>query len=450
MRKAFNSINKRKKEILIVICTISIASCSFFSLLSLHATWYNKELKHEISDEKILDFPEGFLWGAATASYQVEGGNYNSSWWDFEQLEGSIKNGESAEYAVNHYDMYSSDIDLMKDLNLNSYRFSIEWSRIEPEKGEFDDTEIEHYSDVIQKLRKEGIEPMVTLLHHSVPKWFEDEGGFKSSRSVEYFSEYVQYVVSALGEEVSLWITINEPMAYITCGYISGKWPPGQMDLKAVPFVFANLVRSHKRAYGVIHTYDHDAEVGIAEHTSHVVPAGEKNFAENIAVMVIDKVWNHHMIEEILDELDFIGIHYYYKQTISTKLAFEALNNDPEDFESRSMERSYYPQGLYELLIEFSSYGKAIYITELGVQDYHQIERDKFIKDHLIEVYYAIKDGADVRGFYYWTLLDCFEWSEGYEPKFGLYEVDRSDMKRILKEKSEVYAEIAKCNCVEN
>ncbi|MBN2016281.1 glycoside hydrolase family 1 protein [Candidatus Dojkabacteria bacterium] len=439
------------KNVLVIIIVITMLFCclmsSFCSVLSFK---YNNPHGHEISDEEILIFPENFLWGAATASYQVEGGNVNSSWWRFEQEEGRIKNGDRTDGIINHYGRYEEDFDLASKLSLNSYRFSIEWSRIEPQKGEFDEKEIEHYRDVLQALKDRDIKPMVTLWHHSVPAWFEDLGGWERGENVDYYTEYVNYVVANLSEEVELWLTMNEPMAYITCGYVSAKWPPAKQDLTQVPGLFSNLTLAHKEAYSIIHEKDANAQVGIAEHSSYIVPYHEKNILENIIASTIDYAWVHYLIDIVKDELDFIGVHYYYKQSINLSLAKDVLTKDPEEIENQSLDRAYYPEGLYEVLLKYKRYEKPIYITEIGVPDYHEIDRNQFIREHVREMYYAIQDGVDVRGFYYWSLLDCFEWSEGYDAEFGLIDVNLETQERTIKDESWEYALIAGCNCVYN
>lgn len=430
-----------------VLCTLF---CTFFSNLSFKAYRYNKPVGHEDATAETLEFPDGFLWGAATASYQVEGGNKHSIWWEFEQEEGRIKNGDRTEVCVDHYNLYEEDFDLMSDLDLNSYRFSLEWGRIEPEKGVFDDSEVTHYKNVLKALKEKNVIPMVTLWHHSIPTWFAEEGGWESKNSVKYFSAYVQYVAENLGEDVELWLTMNEPTAYISSGYLMAKWPPGEASPLKVPGIQKNLVKAHKAAYDIIHRYDSEAEVGIAEYSSYVVSSNNKNIVENIVAYSIDKSWTHYFVSRVRTQTDFIGVHYYYRQKIRLGLIKDLFSKDAVDFEQTGLDREYYPQGLYEVLMRFDKYDLPIYITEIGVQDYHEVPRDVFVQEHAREVYYAIQNGVDVRGFYYWALLDSFEWSEGYDAKFGLISVDLETLERTIKDSSQAYADIARCNCVGN
>lgn len=443
-------IKRNKKCIVLFLIILIVLTCGPLSLLINRSLRYNKPVGHETLDDEILKFPEDFLWGAATASYQVEGGNLYSNWWRFEQIEGNIKNGDRTEVAIDHYHKFKEDFDLVKELNLDSYRFSIEWARVEPEKGKFDDEEMEHYREVIGALHDRGIKPMVTLWHHSFPAWFEDQGGWEKQDSINDYVEYVEYVVEKLNDDVELWITMNEPMAYIACGYISAKWPPAKRDVSKVPILFSNITKAHKKAYKAIHKIDSEAKVGIAEHSSYVVPFHPNNIIENVTAYVIDYAWTHHLLEKVSDELDFVGLHYYYKQSINLSLVKDVLTKSPEEIENKSLDRAYFPQGLFEVLLKFKRYDKPIYITEIGVPDYHEIDRDQFIEEHAREIYYAIEAGVDVQAFYYWALLDSFEWTEGYDAKFGLIAVDMETLERTIKEESWVYGEIAKCNCVVN
>lgn len=433
-----------------ILFAIHFIFTSILCGLVVRSYFYNKPVGRKSSDKEVLQFPEDFLWGTATASYQVEGGNVHSNWWKFEQIKGNIKNGDRTKVGINHYEMYKKDIELMSQLNMDSYRFSIEWSRIEPQMGEFDHDEIEHYREVLNTLEKYDIKPMVTLWHHSLPAWFEDAGGWEKEENIEYYLEYVSFVAGELGEEVELWLTMNEPMAYIATGYISAKWPPKEKSYEKVPILFKNITTAHEKAYDLIHKLDCEAQVGLTEHASYVVPADGWNPIESTAAMGIDYIWTHHLLKKVQSSLDYIGVHYYYKQTIRLSLAYEVLTKDPQDFENQSLDRAYYPQGLYETLVKFKQYKIPIYITEIGVPDYHHIDRDQFIREHAREVYYAIRDGVDVRGFYYWTLLDCFEWTEGYAAEFGLIEVNMDTLERSIKDESWEYGEMAGCNCVAN
>jgi beta-glucosidase len=442
-------LKKRRKIIVVTFIFIFLLCCGPSAILSVLSFSYNRTYTHEISQEEILEFPEDFLWGAATASYQVEGGNYNSNWWRFEQEDGNIRNNDSAEITADHYNRYEEDIELMSEFNLNSYRFSIEWSRVEPQEGEFNEKEMKHYQDVLDTLEEEGIEPMVALVHHSYPAWFEDKGGWETRENIDYYLEYVEYVVDYFKDDVDLWITMNEPLAYISCGYITGKWPPGEKDITKVPGLISNFVEAHKEAYKSIHTIDPDSEVSLTEHISLTAPKHPNNIIENWAAFLIDKLWNHNIFEQIHEDIDFIGLQYYYKQEISLDLAYDVLTKERDEIEE-GLQRLYYPDGLFVILMRLKKYDLPIYITEIGIPDYEEVDRDVYIREHARETYYAIQEGVDVKGFYYWSLLDSWEWTEGYEAPFGLITVDRETQERTVKDGSWEYSLIAGCNCVLN
>lgn len=433
----------------VLVCTVLFNTFAFL-VLSAYSVDRSRIHKYESEKEEVLQFPEGFKWGAASASYQFEGGNFDSNWWRFEQ-NGGIKDGQTAAVADDFYNRYEGDFDLLEELNMNSFRMSIEWSRVEPELGKFDEQAIEHYRQMLVSLRERGIEPMVTLWHFSTPIWFEDLGSWEKASNIQYYEDYVRFVVEQLSDEVTLWITINEPMAYISSGYMVGKWPPGEQSPQKLPVLLSNIITGHNKAYDIIHDLDDDAQVGIAEHASYVAPAHQDNLIENIVSFGIDYSWTYFLLDRVRSHLDYVGVHYYYKQTISVGLINDLINSDSiSNFESESTDRAYYPHGLYEVLLRFKKYNMPVYITEIGVPDYHEIPRDQFIREHVREMYYAIKAGVDLRGVYYWSLLDNFEWSEGYGPKFGLVEVDFDTQERSIKQTSWEYAMIAGCNCVGN
>lgn len=426
----------------LVMVVIITCSCSGLFIESFRSK--NEEF-HEVEEFEEMIFPEGFIWGAATAAHQVEGGNTNNDWYVFEQ-EGKVKDGQVSGKAADHYNRYEQDFDLMKELNLNSYRFSIEWSRIEPEKGRFNENEIEHYREVLSALKERGITPMVTLHHFSNPIWFSDMGGWENNRAPEYFAQYCRYVASKLGDEVEMWITINEPLANISSGYIQGKWPPGEQDIFKVPGVFSNLVKAHNEAYKAIHQADSQAEVGVAEHTSYNQPYNNSNPIDVLGSYLVDKGWNRSYLDAVRDNLDFIGLHYYYRNQISSSMLAIVGGDDYSQFEESNLTQQYYPEGLYYVLKDIDDYNVPIYITENGTFDSYEIPREQYIRDHLVEIWYAIENGVDVRGYYYWALLDSFEWAEGFDLRFGLIYVDFDTFERSIKPSSLDYAQIAEEN----
>lgn len=436
-----------KKYIIIFITTILAFYLLAGAILVKNVESYNSPATHTEEGQSVrLEFPDDFLWGAATASYQIEGGNYNSNWWKFEK-EGRIQNNDSAEIAADHYNRYDEDFALLEEFNLNGYRMSIEWSRIEPERGVFDPDEIEHYRKMLTSLNERGIKPIVVLWHFSVPQWFEDEGGWGDSNSVKYFTEYAEYVAGELGNEDELWITMNEPVITVTCGYILGKFPPGESRITKIPAVVSNMIQAHRSAYDVIHKVDPTSQVSIDRYISNLKPINPDSFIDKFIVYVANYLQTEYFMNRTVDKMDFMGVHYYYAQDIGLEQLFEFKTLDASMAEDL-MRRYYYPRGLYEVLMDLKKYELPIYITEIGTQDNGYVSRNQFIREHAVEVYHAIQDGVDVKGFFYWSLLDNFEWSEGYTPKFGLVSVDPETQDRTVKDDALGYLEIAGCNCV--
>ena len=364
-------------------------------------------------------FPEGFFWGSATSAYQVEGGIENNDW-ALAARQGKIP---AAGRAMDHYNRFEEDFDIAKELDQNSHRFSIEWARIEPEEGKFNEKEIEHYRKVIEALRERGIEPFVTLWHFTLPLWFSHLGGFENKRSSFYFSRYCEYVVKNLGKNVKFWITINEPMVYIGAGYLKGQWPPFKI-LNFSPV--GNLVKAHNESFQKIKNVSPEAKVGVA-----------KNNIYFQKLSFLKYFWNYRFLNGIKENQDFIGLNYYFRASwLKGK-------------ERSDMNWEIFPEGIYHVLKELKKYNKPIYITENGLADAKDLKREEFIKEHLKWVHKAIQEGIDVRGYFYWSLLDNFEWDKGFWPRFGLVEVDYGTLERKIRPSAYEYAKICKENKLE-
>ena len=362
-------------------------------------------------------FPKGFLWGSATSAYQVEGGNKNSDWESWQVRAGR---------AVDHYNRYEEDFDIAASLNQNAHRLSIEWARIEPEKGKFNEQEIDHYRQVLQILRGRGITPLVTLHHFTNPTWVAQRGGWENVDTVGHFASYVRYLVTQLSDLCDFWVTINEPAVYLSQSYLLGQWPPQKRDPRLAFVVGRNLRRGHQVAYQIIHKIQPKAKVGFALSLSYLkTPLGGR-----IAP------WEKIFITRAVDQ-DFIGVNYYR--------AVGWTNDLP----TSDMGWAIYPSGLYEVLKELKEINLPIYITENGIADAEDDQRADFIADHLAATWRAIDDGADVLGYFHWSLLDNFEWDKGFGPRFGLAEVDYETMARHIRPSAEVYSRIAKRNTLE-
>ncbi len=422
-----------------------------------------------------LNFPKGFLWGSATSSHQIEGDNFND-WSEWEKSDSRIqelqsKNKNLNEYvsgkACDSYNRYEEDFNIAKQLGHNIHRFSIEWSRIEPEEGRFNKEAIEHYKNIIKALKDRGIKPMVTLWHFTNPIWFAELGGFLNKKSTEYFTRYVKYVVENLRDEVDLWITFNEgTTVYSGMSYLKGYWPPQKKYFRNMLTVNRNIVSAHISAYKAIKNIysrspaseDKNADPEIREdsHASHNIGRVSIGVTENNSWIVVpwylkiigvgkivSYIRNHYLLSRAHGYYDFIGLNYYNILRLSG--SYSVL---PQQAMAEEMGWEIYPEGIFKVLVQLKNkYNRPIYITENGIADGKDLKREKFIKDHLYWVWRAIKDGVDVRGYMYWSLLDNFEWAHGYGPRFGLIEVDYvNNQKRTIRSSAFEYAKICLAN----
>jgi len=381
-----------------------------------------------------LKFPDGFLWGAATSSHQVEGNTHNdwSEWEKSEKRTNYLKSSGLADKygldnfisgkACDHYNRYKEDFKLAKELGHNAHRFSIEWSRIEPEEGKFDEKEIQHYRDVIQSLRDLGLEPFVTLWHWPIPLWLRDMGGWKNEKTADYFARYAEAMVKAL-PGIRFWVTLNEPEIYAFNSYLRGIWPPQARNPFTYFKVLKNLASGHNKAYPLIKAASPEAQVGIAKHNVWFEPA-DKSLVNRLLVKVADYLWNDYFLNLIEDFQDFIGLNHYFHNRVNwgfNKNANEKVSD---------MGWELYPESIYHSLRDLVKYNKPIYITENGLADAEDKNRAWFIEETLKHVSRGIEEGIDVRGYFYWSLLDNFEWDKGFWPRFGLVEVDYKTMER--------------------
>ena len=403
-------------------------------------------------------FPDGFLWGTASAAHQVEGDNKNCEWWEFEQEPGRIANGDTSEIACDHYHRYREDFALLRELNQNAHRLSIEWSRIEPSEGVFDSRQIRHYRDVLGELREQAILPMVTLHHFTNPIWFIRKGGWTVTGSADAFTRFVNRVVDELGDLVGLWCTINEPSIYAANGWIIGEFPPAhQGDLAGVYRVTQNMHRAHELAYVSIKRRWPDAPVGLSHHKFLFLPASDKRrdrWAAKVTQAAIDR-WpvGRGRWRKIVDATsDYIGIAHYWGQMT----AFD-LGRPKEQFVRRfnvpgapttDMGWSANPSWMRLVLNDVRRLGKPVYITENGLATNDDPWRQRYLTEILGQVRLAIDDGVDGRGYFHWSNMDNFEWARGYAPRLGLIAVDRKTLERTIKPSGRLYARIAAGNRV--
>lgn len=398
----------------------------------------------EDMNEKTLSFPDGFFWGTASASHQIEGHQHNNwSEWEnsskrLEELKRKHLNPAdfTSELAANSWEHLDDDIACIKKLNNNAYRFSVEWSRIEPREGVFDQAAIEKYHHFIKRLKAEGIEPFVTLWHWTNPVWLTN--GWENPKVIDYFARFTETFVRAC-PEVKFWITINEPQVITSKSYLAAAWPPQKMNPFAYLRVLNNLVKAHCQAFKKIKAINGEAKVGIAHHQVCFEGAGGpiNRLMENVA----DWWVNRWFLNQIKGCQDFIGVNYYFHNVINY-FRIGHKNRPPVS----DMDWELFPEGLYRGLRDLKAYGLPLYITEHGLADEKDAHRAWYIKESLRFVKQAMDEGVDVRGYFHWSLLDNLEWSDGLLKKFGLYAINRTTWERLPRPSAAVYAEIAKTN----
>lgn len=394
-------------------------------------------------DHTPLIFPENFLWGTATSAHQVEGNNIHNDWWDWESKDKLPKSGD----ACDQYNRYEEDFKLIKNLNQNAHRLSLEWSRIEPTEGVFSQAEIDHYKAVLKSLQDKDIKVMLTLNHFTIPLWLAKKGGWTNRKSAYYFERFVKKVVPELKEYVDLWLTINEPEGYIWCAYIGSKWPPQKKSKWLALKANWNLIRAHKKAYRVIHKIIPHAKVGMAQNVQSYTAYHKHSVREQLGVIISDLTSNHLFYFFTKGCHDFLGLNYYFHYRIKEDggLFPEVASVRSYIKEVSDLGWEIFPEGMFDVLTDLQD-GLPIYITECGIATSNDDRRIRFVMQYLQEVYRAIQAGVKVKGFFYWSLLDNYEWADGYDPKFGLIEVDFKTQKRTLRPSAEIYADIAKNN----
>lgn len=401
----------------------------------------------------MIQFPQDFFWGAATSAYQVEGNNINCDWWEWEKRIG-LK--ETSGWACRHYELYKQDFDLVKLLNHNCHRLSIEWSRIEPQEGVFASEELTHYRDVILSLRQRDIEPIVTLHHFTNPLWFVNKGGWQNKKVIRYFLRYVEKVVETLADKVNYWITINEPNVYTYHGFLLGIWPPQEKSFLKAKMVMENLAISHIEAYRLIHIiYEKrnlsSSLVSIAQNMQAFVPCSP-SLKNKFAAYLRNRFFNFGFIDRLVRNktLDFIGINYYTRSLVDVEkwgfknLALDICNKNHSQLNKNSLGWDIYPEGLYNLLLRLKKYNLPVFIVENGICTEDDNLRWEFIYEHLKNIHLAMTSGVKVLGYIYWSLIDNFEWDRGRSPRFGLIEVDYHNFKRRVRESAKKFSIVCK------
>jgi beta-glucosidase len=433
-------------------------------------------------------FPAGFLWGAATSAYQIEGspladGAGPSIWHRFAHEPGRIAGGDHGDVACDHYRQFADDIRLIRDLGINSYRFSISWSRVLPAGiGGVNQSGVDFYSRLVDTLLEHGIRPFATLYHWDLPAALEDAGGWAHADAPKWFADYSRLMFRTLGDRVPMWCTINEPWVVMEMGYVSGAHPPGRQNWAEAATVSHNLLRAHAAAVNAYRA-ESNGQIGLVVNLVPIEPASDSE-ADRIAARRMDAYLNRHFLDPALrgefpielpqmfgtdwpeirsDELqqlsapiDFVGINYYLRLVVKDdpcggppRAGIVALPNCPRT----GLGWEIYPQGLTEVLQwVHARYGELpLYITENGAAFEDVVEpngsvndtaRVQYLKQHLQAAAAAIRAGVTLRGYFVWSLLDNFEWQHGYSQRFGIVHVDYATQRRTPKASAKFYSDV--------
>ncbi len=402
------------------------------------------------------------LLGTATAATQIEGGDKNNNWYRFAE-EGKVEDKTSPYRADDHYERWREDIDIMTDMGLQIYRFGVEWSRIEPNQGEFDKNALAHYREEIEYMREKGIKPMLTLHHFTNPLWFEDMGAWENKNAPDIFINFAEKVVDSLGDIVDDYITINEPNVYALNSFFYGIWPPEKKSLSAFSKVFSNMNAAHIRAYNMIHEKRakmgkrrEETLVSFANHLRVFEPKEQKNFFHKISAKFTEYMFQTAITEAQMcgkcrfpirkregvvrgKYYDFIGINYYSRSTIS------GISDGVRDgCDKNDLGWEIYHDGLMELAEKLSDkYGREypVFVTENGTCDNNDAFRPRFIYDQLKTI---SESDNRIERYYHWSFTDNFEWREGESARFGIVHVDYETQKRTVKNSGKLYSSIIK------
>ncbi len=450
-------------------------------------------------------FPEGFVWGAATASFQIEGastedGRGPSIWDTLCAQPGAILDGSDGTVACDHYHRWESDLDLLRDLGLSAYRFSIAWPRIMPESSALEDRGLAWYDRLVDGMLERGLEPYPTLYHWDLPQWLEDKGGWRNRDTAYRFAEYAAVVQHRLGDRVKKWATLNEPWCSAFLGHASGEHAPGRTDPAEAVVASHHLLLGHGLAAQALHGGRRPAEVGIVINLYDVSPVSDAP-ADVEAARRLDGLQNRWYLDPVLkgsypddvvadlarftdmsfvqdgdletisSRLNWLGINYYSSFAVrgldapaepvpgarpTPWIGTEDIEVVPNGEPTTHMGWDVVPSGLTNTINRVHrEYGPIpLYITENGSAyedevvdgEVHDVERIAYLDAHLGACLDAIEDGSDLRGYFAWSLLDNFEWAWGYERRFGIVRVDYDTQLRTPKDSAQRYAEIARSN----
>jgi beta-glucosidase len=414
-------------------------------------------------------FPKGFLWGTATAAHQVEGGNTNNNWAEWENQPGHIINNQKAGLACDWWGgRWKEDLKRALDTGQNAHRLSIEWSRIQPTRESWDEKALDHYIEIVRWLVDHKMTPMVTLHHFSDPIWLMQMGGWENPDTPALFEAFTRKVIPALAEYVNLWVTINEPNVYVLCGWLEGVFPPGEKSLPQAAVVLEHLLRGHARAYHAIHEIQPQAQVGVAINYRSFKPARSWMPLDRIPVSLQNQIYNNAFHDALVDgklnmvfkkvnipeaakTQDFVGVNYYTRDIIKFDLFKPGTMFGSSSFPKNALLSSTgflanVPEGMFDALKWAHKYELPIIVTENGVEDDKDSLRPRYTIEHLYQVWRAANFNWRVKGYFHWSLVDNFEWERGWTQRFGLWGLDVDTQKRVHRPSVDMYETICKEN----
>lgn len=442
-----------------------------------------------------IEFPKGFVWGTATSAYQIEGawqedGKSENIWDHFSHKPGRVKNNDTGDVACDHYHRWEQDLNLMRDLGVSGYRFSLSWSRIVPDgTGKVNQKGLDFYSRLVDKLLSNGIQPNITLYHWDLPQVLQDKGGWVIRDSVQWFRDYAEVVLKQLGDRVPMWSTINEPWVVAFHGYYTGVMAPGRQDFSQAMQVTHHLLTAHAQAVQTFRTLACPGKIGLVFNVTHTIPASDQEKDIQAAKRKWDCVNGLFMeplscgtypaeliewigdsapkveagdLEIIKGSYDYWGINYYASEIASYHQNGGILKVNSAPISSSPMAKTamgwgIYPDGFVALLnsVKEKYNNPEVYITENGTAmpdvigadgQIHDRDRIIYLREHLLALKQAMDSGCRVKGYYLWSLLDNFEWAEGFEPRFGIVHVDFNTLMRTPKDSFRWYAEVIRAN----
>jgi beta-glucosidase len=413
-------------------------------------------------------FPDGFAWGVATASYQIEGavheGGRSASIWDtFSHTPGKVLGGDTGDVADDHYHRYREDVGLMADLGVGCYRFSLAWPRLQPAgRGPLNEAGLDFYARLLEALHERGIEPWATLYHWDLPQVLQDAGGWPARDTALRFAEYAAAVHERLSDRISWWSTLNEPWVAAYVGHAEGRHAPGVMDPPAANRAAEHLLLGHRLALKAMRAQSASSRFGITLNLSPVDAATESPVDQD-AARRIDLLLNRQFLDAVLTadapKLDWLGINYYMRHVVRAGEPGSGsavwVGSEDVEFVSRGLPRTDMgweidADGLYDVLTRVHrDYPPVpLYITENGAafQGVADPQRIAYLDGHFRAAHRAIEDGVDLRGYFVWSLMDNFEWAFGYSKRFGLIHVDYETLERTPKDSARWFAQVTRRN----